>query len=271
MKTQLGVKWSAMSDEVADLVDIQEVAGWDLDRCELCGPLLLHNLDSDFSIAVPEVLDGAWLERCRWALERTQAPWFSLHLGFSAEAVRFDGHMLPSSPVLGRDVCFERMANAVGFAVQHLDLPVLIENLDYCPEGAYEHICEPRFISKIVESTGCRMLLDLAHLQVSADWLGYSADEYASLLPLDHVIEVHLSSPRMLDKHLDDGHFELLEQDFRLLSWVLERCTPRAVVLEYTRDRRSLERQLRQIRSILDHNGIRVGELRREDKSDRPG
>ena len=269
--TKLGVKWSAISHEVADLVDIQEVAGWDLHRCDLDAQLLLHNLDVDFSLAVPRSLDSAWLDRCKRELDRTRSPWFSLHLGFSTEAVRFDGHMLPSSPVLDRATCFERMAEAVEFGVRHLDVPVLIENLDYCPEGAYEHICHPRFIRDIVETTGCWLLLDLAHLQVSADWLGYAAEEYAAMLPLDRVIEVHLSSPRMVGSHLDDGHFELVEREFRLLNWVLERCGPRAVVLEYTRDPNRLREQLSQIRAILDHNAIHVGKLEGEDNGDRLG
>lgn len=271
MTPLLGVKWSTISDEAADLVDIQEVAGWDLGRCDLPSPLLLHNLDIDFSLAVSGILDTAWVDRCRRALERTQSPWFSLHLGFSAERVRFDGHMLPTSSVLDRTTCFERMVAAVGFAVEHLDVPVLIENLDYCPEGAYEHVCEPTFIREVVDATGCWLLLDLAHLQVSADWLGYAAEEYASLLPLERVVEVHLSSPRMVGPHLDDGHDHLVERDFRLLSWVLERCTPRAVVLEYTRDHHSLRNQLNEIRSILDHNTGDVGKLGRADETDLPG
>ncbi len=271
MKTQLGVKWSSISDGVADLVDIQEVAGWDLSRCDLPAPLLLHNLDIDFSLASPDVLDATWVDRCKRAIDRTQSPWFSLHLGFSAESVRFDGHMLPCSEVLDRDTTMKRMTEAVGFAVQRLDLPVLIENLDYCPEGAYEHACEPGFIAEIVESTGCWMLLDLAHLQVSADWLGYTAREYAAALPLDRLLEVHMSSPRILDNHLDDGHFELLERDFRLLEWVLERCPPRAVVLEYTCDPVSLADQLKEIRSILDHNPTRMGKLECDDKGDQLG
>lgn len=262
--TLLGVKSSPISDVANDHVDVLEVAGWDLGN-ELPDRVLLHNLNLDFSLAVPHVLDDAWLERCRRALKITQSPWFSLHLGFSTELVRFENHMLPASAVLDRSTCQERMIDAVSFACRNLNVPVLIENLDYCPEGAYEHVCDPKFIAGIVEASGCGLLLDLAHLQVSADWLGFAPEEYASQLPMDRVVEVHLSSPRRVGVHLDDGHFELLERDVRLLEWTLERCEPRAVVLEYTRDRARLPEQLQQIRAVLDRNAVYMGELPGDD------
>jgi uncharacterized protein (UPF0276 family) len=250
--TLLGVKWSPIVDAAVPLVDIVEVAGWDL-RDGLPGERqLLHNLDLDFSLGVPNVLDEAWLTRCRDALAWTNSPWFSLHLGFSSERVRFDGHMLPESPMLDRATCLERMTAAVGFAQRHLDVPMLIENLDYCPEGAYEHVCEPAFITEVVRVTGCDLLLDLAHLQVSADWLGYSPEAYAALLPLERVVEVHLSSPRLSGERLGDVHCELIERDYRLLEWVLTHANPEAVALEYTRDESRLIDQVRALRALLD-------------------
>ena len=250
--TLLGVKWSPIAAVALPLVNIVEVPGWALDVPLPGAPRLLHNLDLDFSLTAPNVVDDAWLARCRQAIESTRSPWFSLHLGFSAERVRFDNHMLPESAVLDRSTCLERLIDAVGRVTEGLSVPVLIENLDYCPEGAYEHVCDPRFISEVVESTNCALLLDLAHLQVSADWLGIEPLEYADLLPLDRVVEVHLSSPRRLGQRLDDGHFELLEEDFRLLEWVLQRTMPEAIVLEYTRDEQRLLDQLQRLRALLD-------------------
>ncbi len=263
--TKLGVKWSPIASSVLDLVDVVEVAGWDLERGSRPESCLLHNLDLDFSLAVPGVLDECWKDRCQHALDLTQSPWFSLHLGFSTERVRFQDHMLPASRVLDRNTCLERMVDTVQFACKHLHVPVLIENLDYCPEGAYEHVCEPSFINEVVERTGCAMLLDLAHLQVSADWLGYEPQEYAGQLRLDRVVEVHLSSPRRVGDRLDDRHCELLERDFRLFDWTLRRCAPEAVVLEYTRDADLLPNQLRKIRAMLDRNTVNMGKLQGDD------
>lgn len=258
MSITLGVKWSGIATGALALVDLVEVPGWAPD-----GPpavsRLLHNLDLDFSLTTPGIMDDGWAERCRHALTLTGSPWFSLHLGFSTERVRFDNHMLPESPVLSREDCLRRMIDAVAFAQRHLPVPVLVENLDYCPEGAYEHVCEPEFISTAVRETGCHFLLDLAHARVSADWFGVTPEDYLSALPLDRAVELHLSGPRRVDGRLVDDHFELTEEDYRLLDWALARCRPRAVVLEYSRDPAALRDQLRRLSAILEAFGQAEG------------
>jgi uncharacterized protein (UPF0276 family) len=131
---------------------------------------------------------------------------------------------------------------------------LLLENLDYCPEGAYEHVCEPEFIGEVLEATDCGLLLDLAHLQVTASWFGLDAETLLDRLPLERVVEVHLSSPRPLDGNsarLDDVHETLTERDLDLLRAVLRRSKPRAVVLEYKRDPVQLRLQLSRLGTVI--------------------
>jgi uncharacterized protein len=255
----LGVTWSPVAANLGDLLyyaDIVEAPGWSLDEAQpLKQPrLLLHNLDLDVSLANPDVIANGWGSRVEAALQRSGAPWFSMHLGFSAERVRFDTHMLPESAPLGRDELFTRVTTSVARAKEQISAPLLLENLDYCPEGAYEHICDPDFIRAVLEETDTRLLLDLGHLQVSASWLGMSSEEMLSQLPLERVVEVHISSPRPLaddDPRLDDAHAELTERDLDLLRLVLGRARPRAVVLEYRRDAEQLRAQLLQLARVL--------------------
>jgi uncharacterized protein (UPF0276 family) len=249
--TMLGVKWSPIAASARDYIDCYETPGWALDALPVDGPVLLHNLDLDFSLAAPNALDDRWRERCATALQVTGSPWFSLHLGFSAELVRFDGHMLPESEPLPRGKCLERFVAVLTSAKALLPVPLLIENLDYCPEGAYEHVCEPEFISEVLKRVDCGLLLDLAHARVSADWLGYDILDYLDRLPLDRTTELHLSSPRPIDGRLDDGHHELTDTDFEILDRVLRTISPEVVILEYTRDAVRLREQLGTLRDVL--------------------
>jgi uncharacterized protein len=132
-----------------------------------------------------------------------------------------------------------------------LDLPLIVENLDYNPGGAYEHICEPAFIAAVLAHTGVGLLLDLAHAQVSAAYLGMSIQAYLALLPLERVAQLHLSSPRWKNGVLRDAHEPLLELDYTLLREVLEVARPRAVTLEYHRDEAALKEQIGRLREIL--------------------
>src|SRR5689334_11940400 len=56
-------------------------------------PLLLHNSVFNWSLAHPAALDQQVVARTLEALQRTRAPWLSVHLGFSAAEVFFDVHM----------------------------------------------------------------------------------------------------------------------------------------------------------------------------------
>jgi uncharacterized protein (UPF0276 family) len=209
--------------------------------------VLLHNLDLDVSLADPGYIDDAWGDRANAAITKAGTPWFSLHLGFSTERVRFDGHMLPESEPLGRDELLARTVDSVRRAKAYLDLPLLLENLDYCPEGAYEHVCDPDFISQVLEETDSGLLLDIGHLLVTATWFEVKPETLLARMPLERVVEVHLSGPRPLDgnaERLDDVHDVVGEREVRLLRSVLEQAQPKAVVLEYRRDAEALREQL---------------------------
>jgi uncharacterized protein (UPF0276 family) len=253
------VSWSSAAAELPDLeqlVDIVEAPAWDMDSPLTAGRrhVLLHNLDLNVSLADPGYVDSDWADRACAAVDRAATPWFSMHLGFACEKVHFDGHMLPMSEPLPRDELLERVAGNVERARVALPVPLLLENLDYCPEGAYEHVCEPDFIHEVLERTDTRLLLDLGHLLVTSSWFGRSVESLLEELPLERVHQLHISSPRPLDGNadrLDDVHDVVTEREVQLLQQVLTRANPRAVVLEYRRDAVRLREQLAWLGSVI--------------------
>lgn len=261
MTIALGVNWSSLHierPEIADLVDYVELPAWLLAQFEQLphDNIILHNLDKDWSLASLNALDPAWADRLGAALDRTRSPWFSLHLGFASEIVRFDGHMLPVSPPLARETLLERIVSNLRRARELCPVPLLVENLDYCPEGAYEHVCDPGLIREVFEEVDCGLLLDIGHLQVTSSWFGVEPVKMLAALPLVRVTEVHVTSPRPVPGdargRLDDSHHRLMERDFALLRATLDRCRPAAVTLEYTRDADELCAQLQELRAFLD-------------------
>jgi uncharacterized protein (UPF0276 family) len=216
-------------------------------------PLLLHNSVFNWSLAHPTAMEEQQiLARTREALERTRAPWLSVHLGFSAAEVLFDVHMTARSPALPRAELFASICHNTRTLASALTVPLILENLDYCPGGAYEHICEPAFIAAVLSETGAGLLLDLAHAQVSASRLGLPIETYLSQLPLDRVRQLHISGPRMRDGLLFDAHEALLDEDYALLEWVLQRTQPLALTLEYNREEAELRAELERLRVVLD-------------------
>jgi uncharacterized protein len=214
--------------------------------------LLLHNSVFNWSLAHPTALEEQQIvARTLRALERTGAPWLSIHLGFSAAEVVFEVHMNALSPALPRAELLANICRNVRALADAIPVPLILENLDYCSGGAYEHVCEPEFIADVLELTGTGLLLDLAHAQVSASRMGVPIEVYLGQLPLDRVRQLHISGPRERDGVLYDAHEILLDDDFALLEWVLRRTEPLALTLEYNREADALREQLARLRALL--------------------
>lgn len=215
-------------------------------------PMLLHNGVWNWSLGNPGVLaETDVLRQTQARLALTSAPWLSVHLGFSAAHVTFTDGMHPASAPLPRTALLATMVQNLRALQAALSVPVLIENLDYNPTGAYEHVCEPTFIAEVLTATGVGLLLDLAHAQVSASRLGYDVQAYLAGLPLERVKQLHVSGPRPSGDTLADAHEPLREADYDLLTNLLSMTTPWAVTLEYGKDERALLDQLDRLRQLL--------------------
>ncbi len=219
---------------------------------EFTPPFLLHNSLWDWSLAHPQALNEQnALEITRQTLASTQSPWLSIHLGFSTATVGFDQTMQPRSAWLPRNEVLATICRNVVQLAHSISVPLILENLDYNPNGAYEYICEPAFIAEVLKETDVGLLLDLAHARVSAARLGLTIADYLAQLPLARVKQLHVSGPRWEGSVLRDAHDTLLDEDYALLREVLERTTPAALTLEYAREGSAVITQVEHIRALL--------------------
>jgi uncharacterized protein (UPF0276 family) len=101
---------------------------------------------------------------------------------------------------------------------------------------------EPGFIARCLAGRRTHLLLDLHNVHTMAVNLGFDAAAYLDRLPLDRVIELHLSGgaesnpgwlPSGRTLHLDSHDGAVPEAVWSLLDRVVRRCPGlRAVVLE---------------------------------------
>jgi len=238
-------------------VDRLKVAEW-MDDDQLAAvmaqrPVLLH-------------LDGGviWPRSRRWTAamaqraQRSATPWLSVHLdqGWAFLAYRWPGPS-PVPRALARRWAVRsvrRLQDECQASVSGRP-PVLVENVPRWSRSRLAYTADPAFISQVVEESGCGFLLDLAHARVTAHYLREPVRDYLARLPLDRLVEVHVSGPRPgphPDGRLIDAHQSMLEVDYELLAWVLERWRPRAVTLEYSKDRAQIVVQLVRLRALLD-------------------
>ncbi len=237
-------------------LDYLEVHGPYIEDARVAFPamhMLLHNALYQWSLTHTNGLkhknaDQITLER----LALSKSPWYSLHLGFSVEEVDFyDEAMQGLSPLQPRELVLERSIARLKQLRALLPVPILIENLDYNPTQAYEYICEPPFIQKVLAETDTWLLFDLAHARVTAQAFGIPVEVYIARLPLEKVRQIHLNRPGWRNGRLVDAHLALEKEDYLLFEQILDRCQPWAVTLEYNHDRENILSQIKRLREIL--------------------
>jgi uncharacterized protein (UPF0276 family) len=234
-------------DEVR--LDRIKVGAWMSDEqlAALCAarPALLH------------ISRGAiWPRGRRWGNEQlrlvrlTRAPWVSFHLDIG---LPYSIYRWPLPQLIPPRLARRWAARTLRRLTAQSPVPVLAENMPRWSRDRPAYVVDPAFISGVIEEANCGLLLDLAHARVAAAMRKEPVRDYISRLPLDRLTEVHISGPRLSPRRklLVDAHETLQEEDYDLLRWVLQRAQPRAVTLEYTRNREMLKEQLLNLDSLL--------------------
>jgi uncharacterized protein (UPF0276 family) len=187
-------------------------------------------------------------------VQSTGSPWASMHVSMwfpgMVSLMMGRGWRLPRPNV---QRATRRLIRQVQRLKDALGVPVILENMPSLPFDGYEFEADPGRITAVLDKTGCSFLLDTGHASVTAAALGLEAQAYVSALPLDRVVQVHVSGPRMQAGRLVDAHQPLQEADYALLGFVLSKTRPRVVTLEYIRERDALRDQLYRLREMVDN------------------
>lgn len=99
-------------------------------------------------------------------------------------------------------------------------------------------VVTPGAICRVVESTGCGLLLDLAHARLAARALGMDERAYLQALPVQRLRELHITGIGLKDGDWVD-HMEMGVEDWDLLDWALGQihsgawAQPRIASFEY--------------------------------------
>lgn len=184
---------------------------------------------------------------------RTDCPWLSFHLDYHGEdEIRqiLRGERKP--PLYHEQDAFDLLCDGVRQVQRQVDVPLILENMPSWPQPYPCLEVSPDFVWRVLEATGCGFLLDTEHARMTAGTLGLDLYDYMTALPLDLVVEVHVSSPRYLGGKWHSSHEVLEEKDYAIIAWLLERTMPKAITLEYWRDRNQIRDQLVRLKGLID-------------------
>jgi uncharacterized protein len=197
-------------------------------------PLSIHGVC--MSIGGSEPLNAQHLARFRDLVARYEPALVSEHLAWSTHAGAFFNDLLPLPYT---DATLARVCRHIDEVQQAIARPMLLENPSTYVAFHTSTMSETEFLTAIVRSTGCRLLLDVNNVFVSATNHGYAASAYLDAFPLDAVDEIHLAGhteqrddedePLLIDSH--DG--PVADPVWALYESVIERIGPTATLIEW--------------------------------------
>jgi uncharacterized protein (UPF0276 family) len=223
---------------------------------------------ASLSVAGSVLPSAETIENIRYWARKTGTPWIGEHLSFiSAPSVLSDmyadeyaagqpyniGYTMP--PPLNQTELDTVVASINGLR-NAFDIPIILENPPiYFPIPGSE-MDQVTFINLLVEQTGVGLLLDLAHFFITSQNEGFDPLEMVTALPLEQVVEVHISGVNAQNGiHWDHHADRAPEMVYRMLEVVLRRARPRAITLEFNWNSKFPEKvlleELRNTRSIV--------------------
>jgi uncharacterized protein (UPF0276 family) len=126
-----------------------------------------------------------------------------------------------------------------------------VENNNFYPTPAYRFVCDADFISEIVRENQLRFLLDIAHANITSTNQGISYQHYQQQLPLETLIQVHLSKHGIReDGHAYDAHELPGAEEFREVRALALNHSLEYLTIEYYKSAQGLVSSLQEAKKI---------------------
>jgi hypothetical protein len=195
-------------------------------------PLSLHGVA--LSLAADAPPDAAHLRRLAALVERFAPALVSEHLAWSTWQGAYRPDLLPF-PRTGEALA--RIVENVDRVQEALGRPIAIENPSHYLAFVGHEWDEIDFLEALARRTGCRVLLDVNNVFVSARNLGLSAEAYVDAFPGAIVAEIHLAGhtadPALGAALLVDSHDAPVDPAvWALYERLIARIGPRPTLIE---------------------------------------
>ncbi len=191
--------------------------------------LIPHGLE--LSLGSAEGLDDDYVERFAAVVTRARAPWWSEHVAFTRAGGKRIGHLAPIPFTHEALDVVERNLDRIRRRIAHV--PCALENIaaPFALPGA--ELSEAEFLSRLVERTGCALLLDIENLHANAANHGGDAEDFMAALPPHAVVQLHVAGGEWIrDSYVDSHARAVSEEVWRLAESACRRFPVKAIVVE---------------------------------------
>lgn len=203
-----------------------------LDRFREDYEISLHGVG--MSLGSADALSETHLKKLKRLVDRIEPKFVSDHLCWVGVNGRFLNDLLPLPYT--RDA-LNLVVNHVDQLQQELGRRVMVENVSSYLEFAQSEIPEWEFVNSVAERAGCRVLLDVNNIYVSASNHGFDARAYIDAIDRKHVGEIHLAGFQDTGEILIDTHSAPVFADvWPLYEYALRRFGQVPTLIEWDTD-----------------------------------
>jgi uncharacterized protein (UPF0276 family) len=164
-------------------------------------PISLHGVS--LSLGSAQDLDKRYLQSLKILIERIDPCFVSDHLSWSMIEGVYMNDLLPL-PYTKESL--QQISDHISEAQDFLGRTLFIENPSsymYFPKNEFT---EPEFLADMVKRTGCKLLLDVNNIYVSAHNNNFDAASYIDSLPQGIIGEMHLAGHNRKGRYYIDDH-----------------------------------------------------------------
>lgn len=192
-------------------------------------PVVMHGVS--LSIGSADPLDFDYLARLRRLADAVHARWVSDHLCWTGVAGRTSHDLLPLP--LNED-SLRHVIQRVRIVQDFLERPLVLENPSSYVTFAASTLSEWEFLGRLVEATGCELLVDVNNVYVSSRNHGFDPRDYLAGLPAGCVRQYHLAGHTDLITHCIDTHdAHVTDAVWDLYAQAVARLGPAATLIEW--------------------------------------
>lgn len=195
------------------------------DWCASKKKVMFHGMVGNLSnLITKDFLKGRDVELQKLYYKKGNTPYISGHINIDR-----DGE-------IDEKESEELLKNNINSIKETFDMKVIIENVPASRDNTKNHFCTyPDYITKVVTENDCGFLFDLSHARVASEVLGIPFNEYVERLPMDRLVEIHLSGCILRkDGSLSANHSKMNEEDYIFLEDAIKKYkTLEVVTLEY--------------------------------------
>lgn len=191
-------------------------------------PFVCHGLSLD--IGGPRPLDRDFLRDLRGFLNTHGIQDYTEHLSACGDEF---GHLYDLMPIPFTEDAVRHVAERVGIVQDQLGMRIALENVSYYAQPGAA-MTEAEFITAVLESADCDLLLDVNNIIVNAINHCYDPLDFLDRLPLNRVRYLHVAGhhEEAPDLRVDTHGADICPDVWALLDEVYRRLGPVPTLLE---------------------------------------